>query len=57
MSLVDVEKARDILLTLASKNVADCDSVRAAIRRIQKQYGNPADGVPAGEDSSAPTAA
>ncbi|MDV8070308.1 DUF222 domain-containing protein [Rhodococcus sp. IEGM 1366] len=51
MSLADVEKARDILLTLASKKVTDCDSVRAAIRRIQKQYGNRADGVPAGEDS------
>jgi hypothetical protein len=47
----DVDKARGILLDLASKNIADCDAVRAAIRRIEKQYGNREDGVPVGEDS------
>ncbi len=47
----DVDKARRILLDLASKNIADCDAVRAAIRRIEKQYGNREDGVPVGEDS------
>ena len=47
----DVEKARGILLDLASKNIADCDAVRAAIRRIEKQYGTREDGVPVGEDS------
>ena len=36
---------------LASKNIADCDAVRAAIRRIEKQYGKREDGVPVGEDS------
>ncbi|WP_069145610.1 HNH endonuclease signature motif containing protein [Rhodococcus erythropolis] len=47
----DVDKARGILLDLASKNIADCDAVRAAIRRIEKQYGKREDGVPVGEDS------
>jgi hypothetical protein len=47
----DVDKARRILLDLASKNIADCDAVRAAIRRIEKQYGTREDGVPVGEDS------
>src|SRR3546814_6766458 len=28
-----------------------CDAVRAAIRRIEKQYGKREDGVPVGEDS------
>jgi len=35
-------------LGLASKNIADCDAVRAAIRRIEKQYGKREDGVPVG---------
>ena len=39
MTPADVDKARGILLGLASKNIADCDAVRAAIRRIEKQYG------------------
>ncbi|MCD2152711.1 HNH endonuclease [Rhodococcus cerastii] len=47
----DVDKARGILLDLASKNIADCDALRAAIRRIEKQYGKREDGVPVGEDS------
>ena len=51
MTLADVDKARGILLGLASKNIADCDAVRAAIRRIEKQYGKREDGVPVGEDS------
>jgi len=51
MTLADVDKARGILLGLASKNIADCDAVRAAIRRIEKQYGTREDGVPVGEDS------
>ncbi|WXH54887.1 hypothetical protein WDS21_08975 [Rhodococcus qingshengii] len=36
MTPADVGKARGILLGLASKNIADCDAVRAAIRRIEK---------------------
>ena len=36
---------------MASKNIADCDAVRAAIRRIEKQYGTREDGVPVDEDS------
>ncbi|MCJ0904280.1 HNH endonuclease signature motif containing protein [Rhodococcus sp. ARC_M6] len=51
MHTADIEKARDILLDLASKKVSDCDAVRAAIRRIEKKYGNRDDGVPVGEDS------
>ena len=51
MTPADVDKARGILLGLASKNIADCDAVRAAIRRIEKQYGKREDGVPVGEDS------
>ena len=51
MTLADVDKARGILLGLASQNIADCDAVRAAIRRIEKQYGKREDGVPVGEDS------
>eukprot|EP01133_Synstelium_polycarpum_P020338 gene20338-24400_t len=51
MTLADVDKARGILLGLASKNIADCDAVRAAIRRIEKQYGKREDGVPVGEHS------
>ena len=46
-----MDKARGILLGLASQNIADCDAVRAAIRRIEKQYGKREDGVPVGEDS------
>ncbi|CAN5206325.1 hypothetical protein BH09ACT9_BH09ACT9_09010 [soil metagenome] len=37
MTLADVDKARGILLGLASQNIADCDAVWAAIRRIEKQ--------------------
>ena len=48
MTLADVDKSRGILLGLASKNIADCDAVRAAIRRIEKQYGKREDGVPVG---------
>ena len=51
MTPADVDKARGILLGLASKNIADFDAVRAAIRRIEKQYGKREDGVPVGEDS------
>ena len=51
MTPADVDKARGILLGLASQNIADCDAVRAAIRRIEKQYGKREDGVPVGEDS------
>ena len=51
MTPADVDKARGILLGLASKNIADCDAVRAAIRRIEKQYGKREVGVPVGEDS------
>ncbi|MCW2297314.1 HNH endonuclease signature motif containing protein [Rhodococcus erythropolis] len=51
MTPAEVDKARGILLGLASKNIADCDAVRAAIRRIERQYGKREDGVPVGEDS------
>ncbi|NMM92752.1 hypothetical protein B2J88_52510, partial [Rhodococcus sp. SRB_17] len=51
MHIADIEKAREILLDLASKKVSDCEAVRAAIRRIEKKYGNRDDGVPIGEDS------
>ncbi|BCF85271.1 hypothetical protein RQCS_48160 [Rhodococcus qingshengii] len=44
MTPADVDKARGILLGLASQNIADCDAVRAAIRRIEKQYGKREDG-------------
>src|SRR3546814_980296 len=52
MTPADVDKARGILLGLASKNIADCDAVRAAIRRIETQYGKREDGVPVGEARS-----
>ena len=51
MTPADVDKARGILLGWRRRTLPIVIAVRAAIRRIEKQYGKREDGVPVGEDS------